>query len=339
MVSEALAFRIGHSITNVRFCERKGLVLKGNLFISDEHTSSLFQISKAKQLVLEAGENGKTWSSVEKILQKAVDDGLGRDSIFTGIGGGVVCDLAAFAASVYMRGTGLSLVPTTLLAMVDASLGGKTGFDFSGYKNVVGTFYPAQEIIICTDVLGTLPQREYRSGLAEVIKTALIGDADLLNILETERSKVLSGEKELMTSVIRRCLSVKGNIVEQDFNEKGVRAFLNFGHTFGHALESASCFTGYTHGEAVAWGIRKAIGLGELLGITESCYAKRVYSLLESYGYPCDAPEISPTSLLTAMKQDKKKREGRIRFVLQKTLCDTAVLAVGEDIVLKFLGG
>ena len=182
----------------------------------------------------------------------------------------MVCDLTAFAASLYMRGCRLTLVPTTLLAMVDAALGGKTAVNLGSAKNLVGTFYPAEELVHLDPRPGhAAAQRELRCGLAEAIKTALLGDADLLDLLRRPaRGAAPRGDPAALEQTVFRCLAVKGRIVENDLRESGERAVLNLGHTFAHALESATGFRRYRHGEAVAWGLGRALELGVALGVT-----------------------------------------------------------------------
>ncbi|MCD6121520.1 MAG: 3-dehydroquinate synthase [Spirochaetales bacterium] len=320
-----------------------------SLYVFDSTTYSLFRelilgnssgygrIKAERIAVIEPGEVNKIWRSVELIIKEAFKNGLSRDSAFLGIGGGVVCDLTAFAASVFMRGCRLMLVPTTLLAMADAAIGGKTGFDFYGLKNAVGSFYPADEVYIFTDTLKTLSDREYMSGLAEVIKTAMLGDEELFEILARDRDKVLARESDLMSEIVERCIRVKGKIVEDDLREKGKRAVLNLGHTFGHALESVTGFRSITHGEGVAWGLSMALKLGVFLGITEADYEKEVLALLKLYNYRLKFDTINSEKLLKAMKGDKKKRKGKIRFIIQNNLGITKIIAMEEDTVLGFL--
>ena len=304
-MSELLSFTIAGTRTEIVFSAVEPSTV--SLAVLDSNTHALFGSRFPASVTLSAGEQAKTWQSVESILQKGVTMSLGRDAVIAGVGGGVVCDVASFAASLYMRGCGLVLAPTTLLAMVDASLGGKTGVDFMGFKNLVGTFYPASRIHIDVAALPSLPEREYVSGLAEVIKAALIGDDELLGLLERSRREVLAREARVVEEMIRRSLIVKGRIVEEDPKENGRRAVLNLGHTFGHALESATGFSGWTHGEAVAWGIGRACAAGELLGMTKSDFRARVESLLQGYGFRLDAParyqELAP-----AFDKDKKRR-------------------------------
>jgi 3-dehydroquinate synthase len=274
--------------------------------------------------------------SVELVLDAAVEAGLDRNCRFVGVGGGVVCDLTAFASSVYLRGVDLLLVPTTLLCMVDAALGGKTGIDFSGYKNMVGTFYPAREIHVWPGALKTLAERDYRSGIAEVVKTAMLGDAELLDLIENEREHILERDEEMLETLVRRCLKVKGSIVEEDFTESGKRAFLNLGHTFGHALESLGGFSQWTHGEAVAWGLDCALDLGVEIGLTDQKYRERIRGLLESYGFVLNA-EPDTGAVLAAMQKDKKRKAGSLRFVLQSGPEDTKLMEVEDSALEKVL--
>ncbi len=237
------------------------------------------------------------------------------------MGGGVVCDLTAFAASLYMRGCRLTLMPTTLLAMVDAALGGKTAVNLGSAKNLVGTFYPAEELVIWIPALATLPQVELRCGLAEAIKTALLGDPELLALLRARRTDLLRGDPAALEETVYRCLAVKGRIVENDLRETGERAALNLGHTFAHALESATGFRRFRHGEAVAWGLGKALELGAALGVTERALAGRITALLEGYGFSLkNPPGLAPGTLLAAMRADKKRRAGGLRVVLLRAV-------------------
>jgi 3-dehydroquinate synthase len=246
----------------------------------------------------------------------------------------VVCDITSLAASLYMRGCVLSLVPTTLLAMVDASLGGKTGVDFMGFKNLVGTFYPASRILVAPGAVRTLPAKEYLSGLAEVIKTAVIGDAELFALLSRERASVMARDPDVVEEMISRSLAVKGRIVEADPREEGERALLNLGHTFGHALESATLFTGWTHGEAVAWGMGRALALGVRLGLTDRAFAEQVTLLLAGYGFRLHAP-IGYQELAPALGRDKKRRRGKVRLVIPCALGDVRIReAEAEEISL-----
>jgi len=324
-VKGALAFDVGGTKTEVLFGAPSEP--PSCLRLYDETTHSLFGSGVERWVAIPAGESAKCWRSVELVLERCASLGLGRDDSIIGVGGGVVCDVASFAASLYMRGCGLALVPTTLLAMADASLGGKTGIDFMGFKNLVGTFYPASRIYIDVSFLKSLPEREYHSGLAEVIKTAIIGDSDLFSLLEQSSQAVLARDPEVVEELIRRSLAVKGRIVQEDPREAGLRAVLNLGHTFGHALESATGLSGWTHGEAVAWGMGKALATGLRLGFTEARFHDRVLSLLASYGFRLEA-NAGYEDLAPAFERDKKKRGGRVRFVIPRRLCDVVLQEV-----------
>lgn len=336
----SFSVQAGGRRTSVIFSETSKALLDvpaDALLVFDIHTRPLFTVSSPRCLILPPGEEEKNFDSLKKILSAAVASGCSRDSVFYGVGGGVVGDMTAFAASIYMRGCAVRLVPTTLLAMVDASLGGKTGVDFEGYKNMAGSFHPAEELIICPDALKTLPDREFLSGMAEVIKHALLEPSLWLERLEKEREKILTRDMDVLPGMIRDSLMVKARVVEEDFTEQGVRAHLNLGHTFGHALEKVSGFTGWSHGEGVAWGMVQALKAGVLMGITSRTYADRVEGLLKSYGFRTGSTGYSPDLLLDAMGKDKKKRSGTVRFVLQRGWGDTLQDEVPEEILRRIL--
>jgi len=284
---------------------------------------------------LEAGESHKNWRAVEAILCSARDAGLGRDGTFIGVGGGVIGDLSAFAASIYMRGCSLALVSTTLLGMVDASLGGKTGFDLFGVKNLVGTFFPARHVYMPMESLASLPLPEWKSGMAELIKTAILDSDNFLGDLAslTEAfphgsfsggfppdfaSRVLAGTE--LSSCISRAVRFKGAIVEEDPLETGTRrVLLNLGHTFGHALEATAGLGTISHGEAVAWGIARSCDLALALGICPPRRVERIRALLAAYGYETAVPHPRMSSsgvFIQALGSDKKKRGGNLSFIV-----------------------
>jgi len=333
-----LAFDIGGVRTEIRFVDRLEPVDESAVTVFDATTRRLFGAAfpADRSVALPAGERAKRWRSVAAILERAAGRALGRDGTMLGVGGGVVCDVTGLAASLYMRGCGLALAPTTLLAMIDASLGGKTGIDFRGGKNLVGTFYPASRVLVCTPTLATLPDREYRSGLAEAIKTGVIGDPPLLDLLEGRREAVLARDAVLLAEVVRRCLRVKGAICEADPREDGRRELLNLGHTFGHALESWSGFRGWTHGEAVAWGMGRAVALGLATGATEPSFARRLSEMLAAYGFRLDVP-VGLRELGPALQLDKKRRSGAPRFVVPRRAGEAAVVAVADGDVARAL--
>ena len=282
-------------------------------------------------LLLEAGEDHKAWEQVTRILERGFAMGLARDGWIVGIGGGVVTDVTAFAASLYMRGCKLMLLPTTLLAQVDATLGGKTGINFGGHKNMVGTFYPAHEIRIVPELLISLPEREYRGGLAEVIKHAFLVGGELLERVTRQRQAILNRDPSLLADLVWDSLMVKAKVVEEDLMEQGIRAHLNLGHTFAHGLEAAAGFGVWNHGDAVAWGMIKAAQLSQRLGLCSPEYASAVRQVLLDYGFAEEAPLVDPAAIINAMLSDKKKKGGQVRFVLQRGPGDTLMQAVAAD--------
>lgn len=338
MVDE-IRLRAGEFTTLVRFYKTADALLEGtDLQVCDEHTARLLADHGVPRHVWPAGEAHKDWPQIDTLLRKALSLGLARDSTIAGIGGGVVTDMAAFAASLYMRGCKLVLVPTTLLAMVDAALGGKTGIDYGGFKNLVGTFYPAHELRIWPGVLASLTDRDFRSGLGEVLKHAFLVDAHLLELLETRRDAVLARDPAVLEELVFRAVMVKVGVVERDLRETGERAFLNLGHTFGHALEAVVGFDGsWTHGEAVCWGMGRALDLGVALGRTDPAWRDRAVALMQAYGFPMAAPGVSGPAVLAAMKNDKKKKAGLVRFVLQEAQGKTFQQTVDDSDVLASL--
>jgi 3-dehydroquinate synthase len=266
---------------------------------------------------------------------------LGRDGVFIGVGGGVIGDLTAFCASIYKRGASLRLVSTTLLGMVDASMGGKTGFDLFGIKNLAGSFYPAETVWMPVSSLDTLPEREWKSGMAELLKTAILEGDDFLNL-----AKTLKDSREHLAACIARCVAFKGRIVEADPKETAktgdTRAILNLGHTFGHALEAAAGLGALTHGEAVAWGMVRACELGKVLGITPLDRALEIRDCLEGFGYETRAPHPlckNAGALIKAMAGDKKKKSGKLNFVVPAGRGAELTDTHGEELILKLIDG
>lgn len=270
-------------------------------------------------VTIRSGEGCKSIEAVQALWEMLVESGADRQTVLVVVGGGALCDSVNFAASTFMRGIGVVLLPTTLLAQVDAAIGGKCGVNVGGYKNMVGTFNLPSAVVCDTSWLKTLPEREWRSGMAEVIKTAVVGDAELFEMLEGATLEQLQQDKELLDAVVGRCVAVKCDIVSQDPYDKGVRKRLNLGHTIGHAIESLT--DRYAHGEAVAiglaWVSRRAVERGLLP--EEVC--QRVVALLRRYGLPTELPEgLSEESILAAAEHDKKSVDGRVRWVVPRAL-------------------
>jgi 3-dehydroquinate synthase len=279
------------------------------------------ELSKKEAVHLfDDAESAKNLRSVEQIARSLCRAGADRRSLLVAVGGGVVGDVAGFAASAYLRGVQLVHVPTTLVAQVDSSIGGKTGVNLPEGKNLVGTFYPPRLVLTDPELLRTLPDREFRGGLAEVIKHAVIADALMFAALEKQMEKVIRRDRHALGSLISRNVEIKARVVSRDERESGLREILNFGHTFAHVLESVTKYRRYQHGEAVAWGMIAASFLGHELGLTRADDVSRIVALIRRLGPLPPWPSVSPSTLLGAMRSDKKTRSGELRFVLSSRI-------------------
>ena len=299
-------------------------------------------------LILGSGEPFKTIESVLAICKAAIDSNAKRSAVFTGIGGGVITDMTAFAASIFKRGATCELVPTTLLSKVDAAIGGKTGCDFDTYKNMIGSFFPAQKIHIIPPFIQSLPENEYRSGMAEVVKTALLYSKELFEKLASKPEILQNRKDPLVEEMIKICVNAKAAVVEQDLTEKNIRMQLNLGHTFGHALETRAGLGKVSHGDAVAWGIARAAELSKKIGLCTENYVQTVKSALSSFGWETQpmhsalngkfaSEKEAALSLFEAMKKDKKNASNKVRFVLQEDVGETVITEVDEKDVLSVL--
>ncbi|MDD5727060.1 MAG: 3-dehydroquinate synthase [Victivallales bacterium] len=272
--------------------------------------------SKLKKYIFPAGEKYKTVATLTAICRQAVGFGLSRQSLLLALGGGVCGDMAGFAAAIYMRGIKFIQIPTTLLAMVDSSVGGKTGVDLPEGKNLIGAFWQPQLVIIDPETLKTLPAEEIRNGLAEVVKCGMIRDRELFCLLEDNVEALPRLDMEFYTRVIRRCCELKAEIVALDEREGGVRTILNYGHTFGHAVELLSNFS-IAHGAAVAIGMAVAAELGVICGRISRDYAERQKQLLQKLGLPATVPGgFRVEEIYAAMLRDKKASEAQVKLVL-----------------------
>jgi 3-dehydroquinate synthase len=285
-------------------------------------------------LVLPAGETHKTWASAESVLDWMLQARLPRDGVLVALGGGVIGDLAGFCAALYQRGIDFVQIPTTLLAQVDSSVGGKTGVNHARGKNMIGAFHQPQAVIADSDTLRTLPPRELAAGLAEVIKCGLLGDAALFAHLERDLEPLLALDAEVLADAIERCCTLKARIVAADEREAvrgGPRALLNLGHTFGHAVETHTRYTSWLHGEAVGLGLCMAADLSARLGWITTADAARVETLVRRAGLPVRPPaEMRPQDFMELMSLDKKVAGGKLRLVLLRAIGD-AVLSSDFD--------
>ncbi len=289
-------------------------------------------------ITLPAGEEAKSLAVVGEVWNAMAELGLARDSVVVALGGGVVGDLAGFAGSTFMRGVRVVQVPTTLLSMVDSSVGGKTGVNLEAGKNLVGTFLQPSYVCASTDVLATLDEREWACGCAEIAKSAVIDSDDFFFWLSENAEALAARESDVVAQAIARCVVFKANVVAQDKTEShGVRECLNYGHTLGHAIEALSGYGTYSHGAAVAEGMRFAARLGQSLVGTPLELVEAQDALLDELGLPvldwsAPAPEI-----LAAMKCDKKSRGGSVRFVLPSDVGQWQLLSVDDETILEHL--
>ncbi len=296
--------------------------------IAEHYLNKVKDILKAQfnvsTLKIENGEEAKNFFTYQVIIQKCLDNKLERNDTILALGGGVVGDISGFAASTYMRGINLIQIPTTLLAMIDSSVGGKTAINVSEGKNLIGTFYQPTKVVIDVGLLKTLPDKEFKSGIGELIKYALLGSKwdillgeSFMSFIARNSEKFLKKDRQILQDTIEHCVKIKANIVAQDETEKGLRAHLNLGHTFGHALEELTEYKRYSHGEAVAIGTMCACLLAEKLKQIKKSDLERVKRLMNDYKLDYALPkDIDIGKMIEAFSRDKKVQDGKVRFVL-----------------------
>jgi len=320
---------IGRSLLDGNFDLSPYLHSADCLVVSNETVAPLYlerllpnlEGANVSSICLPDGESYKTVATLQTILDELVDSGANRDTTVIALGGGVVGDMAGFAAACYLRGVSFLQVPTTLLAQVDSSVGGKTGVNHAKGKNLIGAFHQPSFVLIDTDTLHTLPPRELSAGLAEVIKYGAICDAEFFGWLESNMRALLEQDAETLAYAIHRCCEIKAEVVAEDERESGRRAILNFGHTFGHAIENSLGYGNWLHGEAVAAGMMMA---ADLSGI-DAGEQERLAKLIASAGLPTAPPEIATERWLASMGMDKKVQDKQLRFVLLRSLGDAYV--------------
>ena len=274
------------------------------------------QHARVRTIALPDGEVYKDWATLNLIFDELLREAFDRKTVLYALGGGVVGDMTGFAAACYMRGVSYVQVPTTLLAQVDSSVGGKTAINHPAGKNMVGAFYQPLKVIADLDTLDTLPDREISAGLAEVIKYGPIADDSFLSWIEQHIDALRARDKTALAHAVRRSCEIKAWVVGQDERESGLRAILNFGHTFGHAIEAGLGYGEWLHGEAVGCGMVMAADLSVRLGLIDAAYAERLTVLIERAGLPTRGPRLGAARYLELMRVDKKSESGQIRFVL-----------------------
>jgi 3-dehydroquinate synthase len=323
---------------------------KNVLIITDDNVSKLYGekvlkainsvAAKATIASIPPGEASKTLANVQVLYSEAIKAGLDRSSLIVALGGGVVGDIAGFTAATYMRGIDLLQIPTSLLAMVDSSVGGKTGVDLPDGKNLIGAFWQPKKVLIDTETLQTLPKRETSCGLAEAIKYGMIFDDNFFSFLESKVKELNTLDYETYTSVIARCCQLKADIVEKDEREEsGLRAVLNYGHTFAHAIETITDYTMLNHGEAVAIGMCMAASLAVADGRLDDAAELRQENLLRRLHLPCTIEKLKPSQILSAMSKDKKTVAGKLRFVLPDTIGEATLAEnIEKELILDAIG-
>lgn len=302
-----------------------GLLPRGRIVVvCDATIDRLYRplLDPYERVLIGSGESIKTLQTVEKIYRRFIELGVDRQTFVLAVGGGIVTDIAGFAASTYMRGLAFGFIPTTLLGQVDASIGGKNGVNIDGYKNMAGTFTQPRFVICDPSLLSSLPEREFRAGLAEVVKTAIIADADLFARLERTSFEALRNDLDLLSDAISASVRVKTDIVGRDEREAGERRKLNLGHTLAHAIEK--CSSAMNHGEAVAVGTAMIADVAVRLGLLTPDDRDRIVALLLTLGFDL-TPPVDARRLLKEIDKDKKNEDGTLRIVLPVGIGDCEV--------------
>ena len=328
---------LGKTIASMRFGKKAIVITDENVdkYYSDSCINELqnSDIEVFKHL-LKAGEENKTLDAVYGIYKKLVEYKLDRSSTIIALGGGVVGDIAGFAAATFMRGINLIQIPTTLLSQADSSVGGKTGVDFDGHKNVVGAFYQPKMVFINVNTIKTLPKREISAGLAEVIKHGLILDKDYCEYIKDNAQKIFSFDENVMLYLTKKNCAIKGHVVEVDEKEDDLRAILNFGHTIGHAIETVQNFT-LLHGECVAIGIVGAYRLSFYMNIVTEAMVEEVKALLRKLDLPISLPGMDIDKVYNQIFYDKKVKDNKLRFVLPRKIGEVFQCNVDEAELIK----
>ena len=343
-LKEGILDNIGQELINIGIKNTRKI-----LIISNEEISYLFgervlkslKINKfeAEIFLINAGESYKNLNTLSKIYDAAFEIGLERNSLMIALGGGIVGDITGLAASTWLRGLDYIQIPTTLLSMVDSSVGGKTAVNHPRGKNLIGAFHQPKAVFIDPDTLKTLPIREFRAGMAEVIKYGIIKDKQLFEFLENKknRDKLLTLDNEFLIKIINNSIKTKAYIVSMDEQENGIRAILNYGHSFGHVIENLCGYGEFLHGEAISIGMRIAGDIAIEKGLWTKENSIRQNNLIASYGLPIETPKIKKSEVLKILMGDKKVRDGKMRFILPKDIGKVDIYNdIKDSIFLKY---
>jgi 3-dehydroquinate synthase len=292
---------------------------------------------KVKLIVLPDGEAFKTWEVLQKIFDGLLENSADRKTTLVALGGGVIGDMTGFAAACFMRGIRFIQVPTTLLSQVDSSVGGKTGINHPLGKNMVGAFHQPQAVIADLDTLKTLPPEELAAGLAEVIKHGAIADPEFLSWIEKSQDALNNCDPVAMEFAVRRSCEIKSQVVAQDEKEGGIRAILNFGHTFGHAIEAGMGYGSWLHGQAVGCGMVMAADLSVRVGLLSNADASRLKKIIQALHLPTQPPKLGVDRFMELMSVDKKAEGGEVRYILLNGLGQAKIQKVDDDLVIQTL--
>jgi len=334
MIGSQILERIGKELKPLEIGEKIGVVtnakvsrLYGNTIIRSLRENSF------DPMVLQVpdGEQYKSLTWAGRLYDRLIQKKFERGSTLMALGGGVIGDLAGFVAATYQRGIPFVQVPTTLAAQVDASIGGKTAVNHKKGKNLIGAFYQPKLVYSDVGALSTLPDRDLRSGLAEVVKYGVIADENFFSFLETSSDRILAREPDSLLRMVKRSSEIKATVVRQDEREGGLRRILNYGHTIGHALETVTGYRKLTHGEAISIGMVYAAKLSKMKGFCTSEVVDRQVGLLQAFGLPVILPKIQSTDILDCMERDKKVKDGKIHFVLADRIGHVSIQPVDKN--------
>ena len=343
-IKQGIINSIGEELNRIGIHKNKKILIVSNKEISnlfgEKILNSLKKFNFYPEIFnIKAGESNKNLDTLSDIYNAAFKIGLDRNSLMIALGGGIVGDVTGFAAATWLRGIEYIQIPTTLLSMVDSSVGGKTAVNHPKGKNLIGAFYQPKAVFIDPETLVTLPKREFKAGMAEVIKYAVIKDKKLFEYLEIERNrdKILNLENESLIKIINNSIQTKASIVSEDEKENGIRAILNYGHSFGHVIENLCGYGEYLHGEAISIGMKIAgdIATEKNLWLKED--SLRQNNLIKNYGLPTQTPKIKKTEVITILMGDKKVRDGKMRFILPRDIGEVDIFNdIEESQFLKY---
>ena len=332
LLGSGLLGKLGECLSRIVKPSRIVLITHPSLFkiYGDKVLSGFKDQGWAVDLIeIEEGETSKTLGQAEKIFDRLLDLKCDRKSVLIALGGGVIGDLVGFVAATFQRGVPFVQVPTTLLSQVDSSVGGKTAVNHPKGKNMIGAFYQPCLVLADLDTLQTLPQKEFRAGLAEIIKYGVISDSSLFEYLEKNVEKILQLDKKCLEYIIKTSCSIKAEVVEKDELENHYRMILNFGHTLGHAIEALTHYSKFIHGEAVAIGMVYAAKLSQKLGKCQEGIPRRLDRLVRKFGLPADLPDLQAKAIIESLYHDKKTMNHKIKFILVKEI---GIVEIVDDI-------